>query len=177
MSKSAHTVTAGLLMAALLAGASGSSAAAYDEVTVYVDGQQVDFVSKIRGGRLPALLVEGHPMVAARFLEEALGHPLDLHMWSWGVVRIGNLSFKVGCDYALSPVPMIGGTLGMRVELPLSPRTINGRLYLPAVEPIRRLHRYEERGGKQWLVSHEVAWDAEVKALRLTTVERELGGD
>ena len=166
-----------MALALLLVLSASGNCMAYEEVAVYVDGQQVDFVSKIRGGRLPALLVERHPMVSARFLDEALGHPLDLHMWSWGVVRIGNLSFKVGCDYALSPVPMVGGTLGMRVPLPLSPRTIDGRLYLPAVETIGALRRTEERGDRLWLVCHDVNWDGEARALRITTVEHDLGGD
>ena len=153
-------------LAFVLTGPARCIAAEYEEVAVYVDGQQVDFVSKIRGGRLPALLVEGHPMVSARFVNEVLGYGLDLHMWPWGIVRIGHVSFKVGCDYALMPVPGIGGTRSSRLDLALAPRTINGRLYVPAVETVGALRHTQERDGKRWFICHEVAWDTEVSLLR-----------
>lgn len=171
------TLTLGLLTTALTAMGGAGRAAYHEQVAVYLDGEPVDFVSKIRGGRLPALMVDGHPMVSVRFIHEVLGYHLDLHMYSWGIVRIGFISFKLGCDYACTPQPSIGGTLASWLDLPVPAKTINGRLYLPAVATLGRLHRQEERAGKVWSVSYEVDWDAEATALRITTVERELGAD
>ena len=60
---------------------------------------------------------------------------------------------------------------------PAGPCEDDQRQTLPAVATLGRLHRQEERAGKVWSVSYEVDWDAEATALRITTVERELGAD
>jgi len=107
----------------------------YPHIHVSVNGKPVEFYSQIMSQAMPALLVRGHAMLPTRFLNEALGMGLDLHLEEWKIVSLSRrgqiCSFKIGDNTAYREVDGIGGTRAQPIPLSISPTVINGRLYLP----------------------------------------------
>lgn len=133
------TVPILLLAFCLAAGGALASAAdtQYSPVHLAVNGKPADFTSQIMGEAMPAMMVQGHAMLPVRFFEEILGVHVDLHLECWKIVSLtrgieGPWSFKIGERIAYSPVASIGGDQATDCPLPIAPRIIRGRLYLPA---------------------------------------------
>ncbi len=127
-----------------------------EKIVTYVNGERVDFSSHIvRSAPLPILLIRGHAMIPARFLNEVLHESLDLHLLHWDIVPIGGLSLKLGEKVAIMPVPKVGGARGMSFPLPIAVQEIEGRVYVPARVVLNAL-------------GHAVEWDPEERAIRIT---------
>ncbi len=101
---------------------------------VCVDGKRVHCHSRLLDTDITAAVpVDGHAMIAERFLWEELKISADTHLLKrWGVFKLGGLDFKVGSKLAIREVPMVGGGAWMEKTLPVAPQIINGRLYVPA---------------------------------------------
>lgn len=127
------------------------------KLTVMVDGTEVRFRSEIFLAEMPAYLINGHAMLPARFFAEVLGAPLDLHLDQWGgIVQIGGMAFRPNIPYTLTPHEAFGGAIQERWDLPLAPRIIGGRLYVPAKPTVPYL-------------GHTMRWDAQRRVLSITT--------
>jgi len=137
-----------------------AGAPAPQTITVVLDGKPIDFYSQIMDERIPAVLVEGYAMLPVRFFNEALNIRLDLSLWPWQIVRLGDVrqreyAFKLGETAAYTPAPAIGGELSEGFVLPIAPRIIQGRFYVPA-QPTLGFFGYD------------AAWDAKGKVLMIT---------
>ena len=127
-----------------------------EKLATYVNGKRVDFTSDIVGsGPLPTLLIQGHAMLPARFFGEVLHEGLDLHLLHWDILRIRWFSLKIGEKEACHPAPKVGGSTRMSVALPLAPREIDGRIYVPARAILNAL-------------GHAVRWDGQERAVYIT---------
>lgn len=129
---------------------------------LYIDDQQVDFSSRVTGESMPALVVEGQPMLPVRLFSEALNDDLDLHLWDWRVVQIGRrddpnpLAFKVGEKVAYREASGTDVSKAEAIELPIAPRVIDNHLYVPALPILGEL-------------GHSAKWDAQSRTLRIIT--------
>ena len=140
----------------LLTIAAAPDCAGAEKIATYVNGKRVDFSSHIvRSGPLPTLLIGGHAMIPARFFDEALHEDFDLHLLHWGILRISWFSLKLGEKEACYPVPKVGGSARAEVALPLAPREIDGRIYVPARAILNAL-------------GHGVRWDDQERAVYIT---------
>ena len=144
-----------LVAALLLTIATAPDCAGAEKIATYVNGKRVDFASLVGSGPLPTLLIKGHAMIPARFFDEVLHEDFDLHLLHWGILRIGGLSLKIGDKVACFPAPMVGGSAGAPVPLPLPPLEIDGRIYVPARAVLNTL-------------GHAVYWDTEERAIWIT---------
>lgn len=129
-------------------------------VKVTVDGQLVSFHSVHVDASIPALLVDGHAMLPVRFFDEVLGTHLDLHLQPWDIVQLGNegeapYAFKLGERAAYTSMPGVGGDHPVRETLPIAPRMINGRFYIPAKPTVT-------------LLGHAIQWDEATQTLAIT---------
>lgn len=136
-----------------------SPAVAQEGIGLYVDGKPIETLAAeiwspapVKPPWPPPVLVDGHAMIALRFLYDLRFGDLDLHMVDWGIMRLGNLTFKIGLKEVRWPVPKIGGHARGSRPLPVAPRIINGRLYVPARVTLN-------------LLRHAVEWDATERAL------------
>jgi len=144
-----------LVATLLLAITTAPDCAGAEKIATYVNGKRVDFASSVRSGSLPTLLIEGHAMLPARFFDEVLHQDFDLHLLHWGILRISWFSLKLGEKEACYPVPKVGGSARAEVALPLAPREIDGRIYVPARAILNAL-------------GHAVRWDGQERAVYIT---------
>jgi len=150
----------GLIVAAMIVtfavgGRAGRPAVAEQTIGLYVDGQVGDFRSHVVSTSFSPVLVDSHAMIPVRFLDEVLRVHLDLHLQQWGILRVGGLAFKLGVKEVCWPVPSTGGDRRYSVPLPVAPRIINGRYYVPARTILN-------------LLGHGVEWDGTKRALRIS---------
>ena len=131
-------------------------------LNLYIDDEPVDFHSRVMEKNIPALVVEGQPMLPARLFDEALRDHLDLHLWAWKIVQLGRrgggnpLALKLGERVAYREAAGTGGGTVEAIELPIAPRVIDSHLYLPALPTLGEL-------------GHSAKWDAQGRTLRIMT--------
>jgi hypothetical protein len=161
-------VAIGCILVALVAAPalsqSRARAAAPVPLHLYIDDRPVDFSSHVTGEDMPALVVEGQPMLPVRLFSEALNDHLDLHLWDWKIVQIGRrddstpLAFKLGEKVAYRETTGPDGSKAQAIELPIAPRLIDSHLYVPALPTLGEL-------------GHSAKWDAQSRTLRVMTGE------
>lgn len=131
--------------------------AQHERIALYLDGQRIEFSSSVTDGPasvMPALLVDGHPMLPVRFLNEKLGQGLNMCLFSrWGLLQIGPLWFKEGHNEAIRAVK--GGDAAEAHALPVRAGTIDGRFYVPALPTLD-------------VLGFGVEWSPDERALRIT---------
>ncbi len=131
-------------------------------VNLYIDDEQVDFYSQVMEKNIPALVVEGQPMLPVRLFDERLKAALDLHLLGWKIVQTGRrdgggpLAFKIGEKVAYREAIGIGGSRAEVIELPIAPRLIEKHLYVPALPTLGEL-------------GYSAKWDAQSRTLRVMT--------
>jgi hypothetical protein len=79
---------------------------------------------------LPLVQYQGIPMFPVRFIEENLRVPVEYDLF-WNIFSIEGLHFKLGEAEMHLYQPKTGGNLIERLILPIGPRIINGRAYVP----------------------------------------------
>ncbi len=129
-------------------------------VKLYIDDEQVDFFSRVTNESMPALVVEGQPMLPVRLFEERLNGFLDLHLWDWQIVQLGRrgssnpLAFKPGEKVAYREAIGADGSRAQAIALPIAPRMIDNHLYVPALPTLGEL-------------GYSAKWDAQSRTLRV----------
>ena len=124
-----------------------AAAPQHKPIDVYLDGERVTHHSKTLGSDITAgVVLGGRPLVAQRFLREALDVPSETFLLKrWGVFSFGKYHFKLGSPLVIRSVATIGGGGWTERTMPTAPKILKSahgyRLYVPA-DPVLGLFGY-----------------------------------
>ncbi len=118
--------------------------------SVFVNNQPAALVDSVTGADLSPIMLDGHAMIPARFLQARLNEPMLLNP-EWKTVEFrGLITFKIGDRraYTRDPIQRAGGQVTSIVCLGNAPEMIAGRFYLPLRDTLTALgHRVEYKAG------------------------------
>ena len=124
-----------------------AAASQHKPIDVYLDGERVAHHSKTLGTDIAAgVVLDGCPMVAQRFLSEALDVPRETFLLKrWGVFKLGGYHFKPGSPLVIRSIATAGGGGWVERTMPAAPKILKSahgfRLYVPA-DPVLGLFGY-----------------------------------
>jgi hypothetical protein len=130
------------------------------EIAVYLDGRRVSTQSQVVGASLPPIVLSDQVLVPIRLINEELRREIWFNP-SWGILQLDErLMLKVGEKQAHCARPMVGGAVTEQIPLPLAPRVMGGRLYVPVERTLFRRMGYA------------VEWDRKQRVLRFQSQSR-----
>ena len=157
-----RTVVCAVAFLGVAASAPIAAAPQHKPIDVYLDGERVAHHSKTLGADITAgVVLDGRPLVAQRFMREALDVPSETFLLKrWAVFSLGKYHFKMDSPLVIRSIPTAGGGGWVERTMPAAPKILKSahgsRLYVPA-DPVLGLFGYG------------TDWRAEEGALRIRT--------
>ena len=134
------------------------------DIKVYLDGKEMSTESNMDSQSIPPIVVDGRLLISVRFVKEHLVKDVWVDR-KWGIIQLqAGLLLKIGSKewHAVPGDTGIDGLSFEVVNLPVAPREIRGRLYMPV-----------DQGPFNYL-QLPFKWDREKRELRFTHSDRRL---